>query len=114
MLLGEDVMLHVKKLRLLQKKGDDIPPDKAIEKTRKYLTVVGNAIGNLCSRADGGQLAGTKLTSAELHAKLWQVHCVDMVATILAIHCHAACPLLNAQKIDALHHLLLSLVQLTL
>ena len=30
--------MHVKKLRLLQKKGDDIPHDKAIEKTRKYLT----------------------------------------------------------------------------
>ncbi|EIE23598.1 hypothetical protein COCSUDRAFT_47361 [Coccomyxa subellipsoidea C-169] len=38
-MLGEEVMLHVKKLRLLQKRGDDIPKDKAIEKTRKYLTV---------------------------------------------------------------------------
>jgi hypothetical protein len=66
-------MLHVKKLRLLQKKGDDIPPDKAIEKTRKYLTVVGNAIGSLCSRAANGHLPSTKLGSSDLHTKLWQV-----------------------------------------
>jgi hypothetical protein len=31
-------MVHIKKLRLLQKKGDGIPKEKAIEKTRKYLT----------------------------------------------------------------------------
>ena len=71
-MLGEDVMLHVKKLRLLQKRGDDIPKDKAIEKTRKYLTVVGNAISHLCSRAGAGTLSSTKLSSDELHSKLWQ------------------------------------------
>lgn len=71
-MLGEEVMLHVKKLRLLQKRGDDIPKDKAIEKTRKYLTVVGNAISHLCSRAGAGTLAGSKLSSDELHSKLWQ------------------------------------------
>ncbi|CAL8472046.1 g11588 [Coccomyxa elongata] len=71
-MLGEEVMLHVKKLRLLQKRGDDIPKDKAIEKTRKYLTVVGNAISHLCSRAGAGTLPGSKLSSDELHSKLWQ------------------------------------------
>lgn len=71
-MLGEDVMLHVKKLRLLQKRGDDIPKDKAIEKTRKYLTVVGNAIADLCARAGAGMLSGCRLPAEELHPKLWQ------------------------------------------
>lgn len=71
-MLGEEVMLHVKKLRLLQKRGDDIPKDKAIEKTRKYLTVVGNAIADLCARASAGTLPGCRLPSDELHPKLWQ------------------------------------------
>ena len=76
-LLGEEVMLHVKKLRLLQKRGDDIPAGKAIEKTRKYLTVVGDAIADVADgTAPGEQLPGGagRMPSdpAHLHARLWQ------------------------------------------
>lgn len=66
-MLGGDAMMHVKKLRLLQRKGDDISKSKLLEKTRKYLDVIGTRISALCSEeAD---------TSAreDLHSDLWQV-----------------------------------------
>lgn len=43
-MLGPDVMVFVKKLRLLQRKGDEISRDRAVEKTRKYVVSIGEAI----------------------------------------------------------------------
>ena len=66
-MLGADAMMHVKKLRLLQRKGDDISKTKLLEKTRKYLDVIGTRISALCSEeADPS-------AREDLHSDLWQV-----------------------------------------
>ncbi len=66
-MLGADAMMHVKKLRLLQRKGDDISKNKLLEKTRKYLDVIGTRISSLCSEeADPS-------AREDLHSDLWQV-----------------------------------------
>lgn len=44
LLLGEDIMINVKKLRVLQRKGDEMERQKVVEKTRKYLASVGDRI----------------------------------------------------------------------
>ena len=67
-MLGSDAMMHVKKLRLLQRKGDDISKTKLLEKTRKYLDVIGTRISELCS--DEGDPSARE----DLHSDLWQVH----------------------------------------
>ena len=60
-------MMHVKKLRLLQRKGDDISKNKLLEKTRKYLDVIGTRITDLCAeKADPS-------AREVLHSDLWQV-----------------------------------------
>lgn len=46
-MLGPDVMVFVKKLRLLQRKGDEISRDRAVEKTRKYVVSIGEAISDI-------------------------------------------------------------------
>eukprot|EP00884_Botryococcus_braunii_P018071 jgi/Botrbrau1/4948/Bobra.0122s0026.1 len=43
-MLGPETMVFVKKLRLLQRKGDEISRDRAVEKTRKYVVSIGEAI----------------------------------------------------------------------
>ena len=65
-MLGGDAMMHVKKLRLLQRKGDDISKSKLLEKTRKYLDVIGTRISSLCS-AEADPSA-----REDLHSDLWQ------------------------------------------
>lgn len=37
-------MINVKKLRVLQRKGDEMERQKVVEKTRKYLASVGDRI----------------------------------------------------------------------
>jgi hypothetical protein len=60
-------MMHVKKLRLLQRKGDDISKNKLLEKTRKYLDVIGTRITDLC--AEEADPSAREV----LHSDLWQV-----------------------------------------
>jgi hypothetical protein len=43
-LLGEDTMINVRKLRVLQRKGEEMERQKVVEKTRKYLASVGDRI----------------------------------------------------------------------
>lgn len=65
--LGQDAMMHVKKLRLLQRKGADISKSKLLEKTRKYLDVIGTRIAQLCG--DDADLPSREA----LQADLWEV-----------------------------------------
>ena len=43
-MLGDDIMINVRKLRVLQRKGDAMERQKVVEKTRKYLASVGDRI----------------------------------------------------------------------
>ena len=43
-LLGDEIMINVRKLRVLQRKGDAMERQKVVEKTRKYLGSVGDRI----------------------------------------------------------------------
>ena len=70
--------MHVKKLRLLQRKGDDISKSKLLEKTRKYLDVIGTRIAELC--ADEADLPSRET----LQADLWEVR----ASTPLRVACH--------------------------
>lgn len=65
--LGGDAMMHVKKLRLLQRKGDDISKNKLLEKTRKYLDVIGTRITELCAEE------ADPASREDLHSDLWKV-----------------------------------------
>ena len=76
-------MMHVKKLRLLQRKGGDISKSKLLEKTRKYLDVIGTRIAELC--ADEADLPSREA----LQADLWEVR----AGTTLPGICHEAHPL---------------------
>lgn len=49
LLLGEEIMINVKKLRVLQRKGDEMERQKVLEKTRKYLASVGDRIQAVAS-----------------------------------------------------------------
>ena len=42
--LGAETMTLLKKMRLLQRKGSEMEPKKVMEKTRKYLASVGDAV----------------------------------------------------------------------
>lgn len=44
LLLGEDIMINVRKLRVLQRKGEEMERQKVVEKTRKYLASVGDRV----------------------------------------------------------------------
>ena len=57
-------MLHVKKLRLLQRKGGDLDARKVVDKTAKYLVSVGDAIAAAAAQTPA---------PAVLAGKLWQV-----------------------------------------
>lgn len=49
-LLGEDIMINVRKLRVLQRKGDAMERQKVVEKTRKYLASVGDRIKSVATK----------------------------------------------------------------
>lgn len=53
-------MINVKKLRVLQRKGDEMERQKVVEKTRKYLVSVGERIRAIS-------------TADRMRKKLWQV-----------------------------------------
>ena len=50
--LGPETMTLLKKMRLLKRKGAEMEPKKVMEKTRKYLASVGDAVADL-ARAKG-------------------------------------------------------------
>lgn len=67
--LGEDTMVNVKKLRVLQRKGDEMGRQKVVEKTRKYLASVGDRIKAVA-------------TQERTRKSLWQVS-----QNIMKFHC---------------------------
>lgn len=59
-ILGDDTIVNIKKLRVLQRKGEEMERQKVVEKTRKYLSSVGDRINAVA-------------TSSAVKAKLWKV-----------------------------------------
>lgn len=49
-LLGDEIMINVRKLRVLQRKGDAMERQKVVEKTRKYLASVGDRIKTVATK----------------------------------------------------------------
>ncbi|KAK9788572.1 hypothetical protein WJX73_002856 [Symbiochloris irregularis] len=67
-LLGEEILMQVKKMRLLQRKGSEMDQKKVVEKTRKYLMCVGDHISQVAS-ARG---RNSQRNVLRLRGKLWQ------------------------------------------
>ena len=67
--LGAETMTLLKKMRLLQRKGGEMEPKKVMEKTRKYLASVGDAVADL-AKAKGRNSARNIQRSRE---RLWEV-----------------------------------------
>ena len=68
MLLGDDIMINVRKLRVLQRKGDAMERQKVVEKSRKYLASVGDRIK-------------TVATQEKTRRQIWQVRVDEGVSS---------------------------------